>query len=248
VIEFVEERRAAGLDRRALVSRVGLSAEEAQHAVERLTRAGGVTLVGDLLVSSAVLADLRERLMAALKSHHAGNPLSNGIPREEARERLFRKAAPAVFDAVVDSLVSAGRLVARDRLALRGHSVSLTPEEAAARDALERVYRDAGLAPPESGSAAAAAGASTAVAERIVALMLRDKTLVKIDTLVFHRTALDDLKADVRALKNAGGTARVDVASFKERYGVTRKYAIPLLEYLDRERVTRRVGDARIVL
>jgi selenocysteine-specific elongation factor len=161
---------------------------------------------------------------------------------------LFRKAAPAVFDAVVDSLVTAGRVVARDRLALSGHSVALTAEESAARQALERVYRDAKLAPPEAGAAAAAAGATPAVAERIFALMLRDKTLVKIDTLLFHRAALDDLKADVRGLKSAGGTARVDVASFKERYGVSRKYAIPLLEYLDRERVTRRVGDARIVL
>jgi selenocysteine-specific elongation factor len=248
IIEFVEERRAGGLERRALISRAGLSAAEAERAIERLTRAGSATTVGDLLVSSAVLADLRERLLSALKSHHAANPLSNGIPREEARERLFRKAAPAVFDAVVDSLVTAGRLVARDRLALREHSVSLTPDEAAAREALERVYRDAKLTPPEPGGAAAAAGAAPAVAERILALMLRDKTLVKIDTLLFHRAALEDLKTDVRGLKSAGGTARVDVAAFKERYGVTRKYAIPLLEYLDRERVTRRVGDARIVL
>jgi selenocysteine-specific elongation factor len=52
----------------------------------------------------------------------------------------------------------------------------------------------------------------------------------------------------VRGLKGAATTAKVDVASFKERYGVTRKYAIPLLEYLDRERVTKRMGESRIVL
>ena len=72
---------------------------------------------------------------------------------------------------------------------------------------------------------------------------------VRIDTLVFHEEALKRLKADVAALKGAGGSvARIDVATFKERFGVTRKFAIPLLEYLDRERVTRRVGDARVVL
>jgi selenocysteine-specific elongation factor len=63
--------------------------------------------------------------------------------------------------------------------------------------------------------------------------------------LLFHADALMQLKADVRALK---ANARVDVPAFKERYAITRKYAIPLLEYLDRERVTRRVGDARVVL
>jgi selenocysteine-specific elongation factor len=70
---------------------------------------------------------------------------------------------------------------------------------------------------------------------------------VKLGGLYFHQAALDRLKDDVRALK-ATDNARVDVASFKQRYDISRKYAIPLLEYLDRERVTRRVGEARIVL
>jgi selenocysteine-specific elongation factor len=58
------------------------------------------------------------------------------------------------------------------------------------------------------------------------------------------------LKEEVSALKAGapGGRATVDVAAFKDRYGISRKYAIPLLEYLDRERVTRRTGDVRLVL
>jgi selenocysteine-specific elongation factor len=71
--------------------------------------------------------------------------------------------------------------------------------------------------------------------------------LVKVESLVFQHEALERLKADVRALK-AGGDATVDVARFKEMFGLTRKFAIPLLEYLDRERVTRRTGDKRVVL
>ena len=78
-------------------------------------------------------------------------------------------------------------------------------------------------------------------------LLLRQKTLVKVDTLFFHHEALDKLKADVKGLKGQG-PAKVDVAGFKDRYGISRKYAIPLLEWLDRERVTRRLGDGRIVL
>jgi selenocysteine-specific elongation factor len=78
-------------------------------------------------------------------------------------------------------------------------------------------------------------------------LLIRQQVLVRIDTFVFHRDALARLKADVAALKQSG-PAHVDVAAFKDRYGLTRKYAIPLLEYLDRERVTRRVGDSRVVL
>ena len=88
----------------------------------------------------------------------------------------------------------------------------------------------------------------SAVADRVAKLLLRQKTLVRVDSLIFHAAALDQLKQEVKALKTAGAQAKVDVASFKERYGVSRKYAIPLLEWLDRERVTRRVGDARVVL
>jgi selenocysteine-specific elongation factor len=66
--------------------------------------------------------------------------------------------------------------------------------------------------------------------------------------LLLHAAALAELKSDVKALKDVAQPARVDVASFKERYGISRKFAIPLLEYLDRERVTRRMGDARVVL
>jgi selenocysteine-specific elongation factor len=78
-------------------------------------------------------------------------------------------------------------------------------------------------------------------------LLIREKQLVRVDQLLFHADVLAQLRADVLARKAAGET-RVDVAMFKERYGITRKFAIPLLEYLDRERVTRRVGDARVIL
>jgi selenocysteine-specific elongation factor len=170
------------------------------------------------------------------------------MPREELRERLFGRAHPAVFDRVLHDLVSAGTIVARDRLALAGHRVSLSAEEARVRDAVDRAFREAGLAPPDAASLAAALGAARAEVDRIVTLLVRQKTLVRVEDLLFHADALARLKAEVAGLKSGGQAPRVDVADFKERYGVSRKFAIPLLEYLDRERVTRRVGDSRVVL
>ena len=84
-------------------------------------------------------------------------------------------------------------------------------------------------------------------AQKIVTLLLRETLLIKIsDELVFHRSALLELRRHLAAYK--AKSASIDVAKFKELTGVSRKYAIPLLEYLDRERVTRRVGDAREIL
>jgi selenocysteine-specific elongation factor len=249
VMSFIDERGAAGLDQRALVARAGLPPTAAAAVAERLTSSGQATAVGDLLVATAVLETLSNQVIAALEAHHRAQPLSGGLPREEARERLFGRAAAAVFDHVLAALVTSRQIVARDRLALAAHQLSLTPEEASASDALARVYLEAGLAPPDLASAASVARVSSDLADRVTRLLLRQKTLVKVDVLLFHAEVLTKLKAEVRALKQAGGaTARVDVAAFKERYGISRKFAIPLLEYLDRERVTRRVGDARMVL
>ena len=245
---FIAERQGAGLPRTALVSRAGLSPARAEESVQRMGASKAAVVVGDLLVDPAAIENLSSRLLATLKAHHAAQPLSDGLPREEARERIFGRADPAVFEHVLAALVTARRIVSRDRLALAGHQLSLSPEEAQAQSSLERVYKDAGLAPPDLKTAAATAGIAPAIADRMGALLVRQKTLIKIDVLLFHAAALAGLKSDVKALKDGAQPARVDVASFKERYGISRKFAIPLLEYLDRERVTRRMGDARVVL
>ena len=244
---LVDERGAQGLVRSAVVSRAGAPPDAAEASISRLVASGRVRVVGDLLVSARVVEDAATRLLDALESHHSQQPLSEGLHREEARARLLPHAPPAVFDAVVAPLVESGRVSARDRLALAGYAVSLTADEMKIRDRLVRLYFDAGFAPPDMPTAQAAAG-DAAIVERVTKLLIRQRTLVKVDTLLFHADRLETLKKEVRSLKTAGANPRIDVAAFKERYGITRKFAIPLLEYLDRERVTRRVGDARIVL
>jgi len=93
----------------------------------------------------------------------------------------------------------------------------------------------------------AAAKVAPTQAERLSGLLVRRGRLVRIAGILFHAEALDRLKREVVAMK-AGGQTTVDIGTFKDRYGVSRKYAIPLLEYLDRERVTRRTLAGRLIL
>jgi selenocysteine-specific elongation factor len=162
--------------------------------------------------------------------------------------RVAPRASAAVFDAIVAALVAGKHVSARERLAIAGQSVSLTQQEERIREALVRAYHAAGLTPPDAAGARTAAAADAATVDRIIALLLRQRVLTRVDTLIFHTERLERLKAEVRALKAAGETATLDVASFKQRYGVSRKFAIPLLEYLDRERITRRVGESRVLV
>jgi selenocysteine-specific elongation factor len=184
-------------------------------------------------------------LLRTLDAYHRAQPHAPGCPRAELRHRVAAGAPTGLFAAVVDGLAAKGRIAGVDRLRLSTHDPGAAagrPEAIASiLDALEH----AGLTPPDPAGLAEAASLSEAEARDVLAGLVRDRRLVRLDTLVFHPRSLDELKGVIRGL---GSGATVDVAFVKSHYGVTRKFAIPLLEWLDRERVTRRIGDRRVVL
>jgi selenocysteine-specific elongation factor len=191
------------------------------------------------LIASDYLKKAGDDLLALIAATHKAQPMSDGLPREEARGKIFARATPAIFERVLDDLKTRKAIVGAERLALPAHRVSVAGADDKVRAAIIDAYLEGGLK-PDPAAIEMRAKASTQVIEKMTALLLREKILVKIDTIVFHADSLKQLKADVVALKTAapGGKATVDVGAFKDRYGISRKYAIPLLEYLDRERVT----------
>jgi selenocysteine-specific elongation factor len=239
----------AGIATASLVSRMGVPPSRLAAMVQRLAGAGSI-VVHDRLVDSKQLQSARAELLKLVAAAHKANPMSDGLPREEARGKLFAKVAPAIFERVVDDLKSTRALVGAERLALPTHKASVAGADDQVRSAIIGAYRAGGLKPPDAAAVEATVKAPSPLVEKVTTLLLREKVLVKLDTIVFHADALQTLKEEVVALKGSapGGRATVDVAAFKDRYGLSRKFAIPLLEYLDRERVTRRTGDVRLVL
>ena len=239
----------AGIDKRALVSRAGIAPGRVAAIVTQLERRE-VVVAGDRLLAKSDLAKAGEAILAAVAAFHKAQPMSEGLPREEAREKIFRRADAAVFDRVLDDLKARKALAGTDRLALATHRVTVAGADDRVRTAIVDAYRAGGLKPPDAAAVEVAVQAPKAIVDKLTTLLLREKVLVRLDTVVFHAEPLQQLKADVAGLKASapGGRATVDVGAFKERYGVSRKFAIPLLEYLDRERVTRRTGDVRLVL
>jgi len=246
---LVDHAGLAGIATASLVSRMGVRPSRLAAIVQKLAGAGSV-VVHDRLVDSKQLQRARAELLKLVAASHKANPMSDGLPREEARGKLFAKVAPAIFERVVDDLKSTRALVGAERLALPTHKASVAGADDQVRSAIISAYRAGGLKPPDAAAVEATVKAPRAVVEKVTTLLLREKVLVKLDTVVFHADALQTLKEEVAALRGSapGGRATVDVAAFKDRYGLSRKFAIPLLEYLDRERVTRRTGDVRLVL
>jgi selenocysteine-specific elongation factor len=246
---MIDAAAATALPVRSLSTRAGIDPATLDARMDALIRSGAALRAGDVLVAPAIVADLKTRIVAVLAEHHRAQPLAEGVPREELREQLFGRGHAHVFARALDDLVAETKIVVRDRVALATHRVELSAEEMRARTAIEQAFREAGLKPPDVSGLAAETGVSPAVADRVLKLLQRQKVLVRLDTLLFHEEALKRLKAEIAALKaSAGAAARIDVGTFKERFGVTRKFAIPLLEYLDRERLTRRAGDSRVIL
>jgi selenocysteine-specific elongation factor len=209
-------------------------------------RRARVMRVGDLYVDASAIARLQQLILSSVEEFHRKNPLVGGIAREALRERV--KASSEVFAAALDLLSQEKKIEAPgDSVRLRGHGVVMKDEEAESRKQIEAAFGGAGLKVPALQEVIAGLKVDKSRAQKIVTLLLRDKLLVKVsEELVFHRSALQELRGLVAAQK--ARSPKMDVATFKELTGVSRKYAIPLLEYLDREHVTRRVGDAREIL
>jgi len=138
---------------------------------------------------------------------------------------------------------SARRLAAEAALRKPAPAPSLDDAERMLGARIESAILEARWTPPDVSGLASATGVSPAEVERLVRLLTRAGRLTRLGDLVYHPDVLEALKKDIK-----GDGTPVDVGTFKARYGVSRKYAIPLLEWLDRERVTRRVGDRRVVL
>ena len=248
VTQMVGATGGHGLAAAALVTRAGLPRAEAERIVASLTASGTIEPVGALLVACPALRALEVQLMRAIGDHHRAQPLADGLSREEARSRVFAHADDLVFAHVVASLVAARKIVATDRLALASHRVVVDEVDRPVVEALQQAMAAGGLMPPDLATVAAQCGVGVGRVEQMATLLGRQRVLVKLDTLWFAAAALEGLKQEVRGWKGTPAGARLDVAAFKDRYGMSRKFAIPLLEYLDRERVTRRMGDARVVL
>jgi selenocysteine-specific elongation factor len=242
----IGRRGHAGITRSQLIAETGWARNFIETRLAHAMKAGRVLPVGDRFVDAPAMSGLQSLILRAVEGFHKKNSLVGGIAREALREQV--KASSGVFTASLDLLARDKKIeVAGDLVRLPGHGVVLKDEEAESKKKIEDAFAAAGLKVPALHEVIAGLKVDKGRAQKIVTLLLRDKMLIKVsDELVFHRSALEELRRLIAAQK--AKSSKMDVAKFKELTGVSRKYAIPLLEYLDRERVTRRVGDAREIL
>jgi selenocysteine-specific elongation factor len=235
-IHLLVRETGMGISLADLIARTGLTQPEID---EGMRGNKSILAMPGWLADRAQMELLREGMVSIIRDFHHANPLQPGIPKPQLRG----STPDALFEALL--LQHPKIAVEGDIVRLRTHRVVLQQQEETARAAIEASFEKAGLAVPAVADVLAQAGIETGRARTLLQILIREGRLVRVtDDLVFHRAAIDQLRQGLASMKGA----KLSVPTFKEHTGISRKYAIPLLEYLDRERITRREGDVRVVL
>jgi selenocysteine-specific elongation factor len=251
---FVQTAGDRGLRLNDLAAATGWTNEVLARVASEVQKTGSVIEVGGLFIARSSLDGLSDAVVAELERYHKREPLARGMLRETLREKLFTHSAPELFNGVIARLEAQSKVVSeKDIVRSSKHSVGLSEQEAELSKRIEQVYLAAGVeAPPidEAMTKANVAAPQRAQARKILQLLIDDRTLVRIQGEMFmHTKVVQDLKSKLRTYAAQHEPDRlIDVPAFKDLAGVSRKYAIPLLEFFDREQVTRRAGDKRLIL
>ena len=251
VLEVLLRGAAHGVSAREITARTAWLDDELETTARVLEKNGRIVRVHEnppYFVHHEEFGAATTKTLEFLAAFHRENPLLSGAAKEALRTSLFPQAPPFFLDALLARLARDNKAAVEGEIVrLATHRVVLREEEEAARDKIVAAFHQAGLAVPALPELLEKLPLDRPRARRILEGLLREGVLVKVTAeLVFHSEALDELWGKLARQKQ--NSDRLTVPAFKNLAGVSRKYAIPLLEYLDRQRLTRRVGDERVIL
>ena len=199
-------------------------------------------------VSKSVFDAMMQRAETELKNFHRGHPLIPGMGKEELKRKVAEYLDPALFNCLLQSLDVSGKIkIDAATVAHQDHKVQLNPLEQEIKNYLEEKIKNGKLDPPEPQKIIEASGYKRELVEKILRLLLKEGLLIKVkEDRIYHANCIDELKEKLG--RYAQNKSIIEIASFKELAGITRKNAIPLLEYFDSIRVTKRMGNERLIM
>jgi len=251
---FVRTSGERGLRIADLAAATGWANEILARVATEVQAEGSVIDAGGVYLARESLERLNRAVVAELERYHKREPLARGMLRETLREKVFAHSLPELFAGVIARLEADGKVVSeKDIVRSSQHRVGLSEQDAELSKRIEQLYLAAGVEAPSLDDAMTrvnVAAPQRAQARKLLQLLIDGRKLVRVQGEMFmHAQVVEDLKAKLRNYASQHEPERlIDVAGFKDLAGVSRKYAIPLLEFFDREQVTRRAGDKRLVL
>lgn len=251
---YLEKYKQNGASFADLQARTAWRKEILQKALAENIEKTAVIKADDYFIARTPFDDLKAKTLSKIEDFHKRESLAKGILRETLREKIFAHLPPEIFKTVLSNLEKENKIAAeKDIIRLASHSLELSSDEKLLREQLLKIYTAANLEVPKLEDALQNALKNTKSdanhARKIFQLLLNSGEIVKItDEFYFTKTSIEDLIEKLKEFSATSSDKLVDVPKFKDIAGVSRKYAIPLLEYFDREKITRRAGDKRLIL
>lgn len=250
---FIEAAGKHGLGADELIAKTGFRDDVLTRFVGALSADGRIIECSGHLIAADEFENLKTLTADAIKHAQANDPLTRGVARETVRERVFAFIDPAIFNRVIAELNENGRIVVENEmLKLAGHAAELSGPQKHCMEALRNIYRPDNYEVPKRDEVLKSVSTQTGIelsqARKIFQLLVSTGEVVKIsEEFYFNGEALDRLTAKLKDRAESSVDRLIDVTAFKELAGISRKFAIPLLEYFDSSRVTTRQGDKRRV-
>lgn len=251
---FLEKAGETGLSFRSLQAQTGWIDSILRRNLQEILIKKSVIEADGIYLSRTIFDNLAKKTVQTIQSHHQAEPLSRGILRETLREKTFPHLPVEIFKKTLQVLAERGEISAeKDIVRIASYSQNLSVHDKQIMENLQRIYAVAKLEVPtlENALLDAIKGTKSTPqqARKIFQLLLESGEIVKItNDFYFSTKVISEL---VGKLKNHAAQISdrlIDVPTFKDLAGISRKYAIPLLEYFDQIKITRRAGDKRLIL
>jgi selenocysteine-specific elongation factor len=245
---FVERSGVHGLQLNSLCALVGLNSSKVQEILNSLENILMVPAEPPIFVAESNISRLKERIRLYLEKHHQNRPLSSGASREELKERFLPGGSSPYFQFLLSSWQQDNFIEIRgSSVALCGSRITLTPEQEDTRSRILKIIESSKLKTPTPDEIVKKLGGGKVEIREILFYLLERGEIVRIaGDMLLLPSQLESLERRVRDRFPSG--TPFSVSDFKQLLSVSRKFAIPLLEYLDRKKVTRRTGDNRVVI
>ena len=251
---FLETSEERGATRKDLQARTGWRDELLRKTIVENVEKKSIVEAESFYIARTPFENLKTKTLSEIENHHRREPLAKGILRETLREKIFAQIAPEIFKITLVHLEKENKIVAeKDSIRLAAHNLELSAEEELLREKLRKIYKNAKLEVPKLEDALNDSVGGTKSdkthARKIFQLLINSGELVNIsEEFYFANSEIESLTVKTREFASKTADRLIDVAKFKEIAGISRKYAIPLLEFFDREKITRRAGDKRLIL
>ncbi len=243
----ISGRGLAGMEEAEAIGTIAADKQEITTALASLTQKKGALRVDNLYVHTSHLAELEKKTLDIIAKYHKENPLKPGLEKEELKGMLRMRLSPKVLNLTIDGLVKKKQVETDgSRLRLPGFKAAVGKDQSAVKDKIVEAIRKGGSQPPLREELPALIGITDKDAKDLLKLLAEEGRTIRInDSLHLHKDTLESIKADLK--KHLEGKKEITMAEFRDLAKTSRKFAVPIMEYFDSQKLTQRVGDKRVL-